>query len=74
MASDYCFEKYGLETDRDELKYQYAVSNGNTSKELLFRISKGLLSVLIFQEQKPSQNEVAENLNYCLPLNINLLN
>ena len=41
MASDYCFEKYGLETDRDELKYQYAVSNGDISKELLFRIGKG---------------------------------
>ena len=48
MASDYCIENYGLETDRGELKYQYAVSNGSVSKELLFRISKGHLSVLIF--------------------------
>ena len=40
VASDYCFEKYGLETDRDKLKYQYAISNGNISKELSFRISK----------------------------------
>ena len=41
MASDYCIERYGLETDRGELKYQYAVSNGSVSKELLFKSGKG---------------------------------
>ena len=65
MASDYCFEKYGLETDRDELKYQYAINNGSVSKEISFRIGKGLLSVLIFQEQT-SQNEVAEKFELLL--------
>ena len=64
-ASDYCFEKYGLETDRDELKYQYAVSNGNISKELSFRIGKGLLSVLIFEESTTA-NEVAEKFELLL--------
>ena len=59
MASDYCFEKYGLEIDRDELKYQYAVSNGNVSKELSFRSGKTVLSVLVFEERS-SEDEVTQ--------------
>ena len=65
FASDYCFEKYGLETDRDKLKYQYAISNGNISKELTFRIGEGLLSVLIF-EKRTTQNEVTEKFELLL--------
>ena len=65
FASDYCFEKYGLETDRDKLKYQYAISNGNSSKELTFRIGEGLLSVLIF-EKRTKQNEVTEKFELLL--------
>ena len=65
LASDYCFEKYGLEIDRDELKYQYAISNGNTSKELSFRIGKRLLSVWIFRELS-SQSEVTEKFELLL--------
>ena len=57
IASDYCFERYGLETDRGELKYQYAVSNGNVSKELSFRSGKTVLSVLVFEE-RTSEDEV----------------
>ena len=59
IASDYCFERYGLETDRGELKYQYAVSNGNVSKELSFRSGKTVLSVLVFEERS-SKNEVTQ--------------
>ena len=59
MASDYCFEKYGLETDRDKLKYQYAISNGNISKELSFRSGKTVLSVLVFEERS-SEDEVTQ--------------
>ena len=65
MASDYCIEKYGLETDRGELKYQYAVSNGSVSKELLFKSSKGHLSVLIFG-QRASENEAAKKFELLL--------
>ena len=57
IASDYCFERYGQETDRGELKYQYAVSNGNVSKELSFRSGKTVLSVLVFEE-RTSEDEV----------------
>ena len=59
MASDYCFEKYGLEIDREELKYQYAVSNANVSKELSFRSGKTVLSVLVFEERS-SKDEVTQ--------------
>ena len=59
MASDYCFEKYGLEMDRNGLKYQYSVSDGRFSKELSFRSDKGVLSVLVF-EKKSSQDKIAE--------------
>ena len=65
MASDYCIEKYGLETDKGELKYQYAVSNGSVSKELLFRSRKGHLSVLIFGH-RASENEVAKKFELLL--------
>ena len=71
MASDYCFEKYGLEIDRDELKYQYAVSNGNVSKELSFRSGKTVLSVLVFEE-RTSQNEVTEKFELLMACHINI--
>ena len=65
MASDYCFEKYGLEMDRNGLKYQYSVSDGRFSKELSFRSDKGLLSVLVF-EKKSSQDKIAEKFELLL--------
>ena len=65
MASDYCFEKYGLEIDRNGLKYQYSVSDGRFSKELSFRSDKGLLSVLVF-EKKSSQDKIAEKFELLL--------
>ena len=58
-ASDYCFERYGLEADRGQLKYQYAVNNGKVSKELSFRSGKTVLSVLVFEERS-SEEEVTQ--------------
>ena len=65
IAEDYCFDKYGVERNRDNLIFQTSISQGNLAKELLFTSKKSHLSVLVFQEGS-NEDEISKNFELLL--------
>lgn len=50
VAAERCFDAYAAEQDRTGLSYQSIIRKGNIARELSFQADRGLLSVLVFNE------------------------
>ena len=65
FAAERCFDAYATEQDRTGLSYQSIIRQGNIARELTFKADRGLLSVLVFN-QNISNEEVLKNFNMLL--------
>ena len=64
-SAERCFDQYAAEKDRSGLSYQSVNRKGNIARELTFQADRGLLSVLVFN-QNISDEEVLKNFNLLL--------
>ena len=65
VAAEKCFDSYAAEQDRNGLSYQSIIRQGNIARELTFKADRGLLSVLVFN-QNISDEEVLKNFDLLL--------
>ena len=65
VAAERCFDAYATEQDRAGLSYQSIIRQGDIARELIFKADRGLLSVLVFN-QNISDEEVLINFDLLL--------
>ena len=65
VAAERCFDAYAAEQDRTGLAYQSIIRQGNIARELTFKADRGLLSVIVFN-QNISDEEVLKNFDLLL--------